>query len=565
MEGKAFLKYLIATHQLTKAQMLTCWTEYSSKKRPISEILIQQGCFTPKSLKQSVLDFQESQKEVHQMIPSDAVLPAFSPEEQEQSIQEISALIQNTKKEIPPHFSEESNAERTPFFSGKDLGFLVTEGSQKGFLQKFLKNKPFCIGRVDSCDFVIKEDRTVSSQHCCFLLQEDNLTLEDKSSNGTRLNGRLIKKEKVLLKNTDIIRIGKTHFQITSFSQIPSNQRMPLFGEHLADIQKQNESLKEMEILGHFGSYHIIEEIGKGSFGTVYKALDQSSEKLVALKVFAGVEIKEIDQQLEEQSDPQFQFFKRSMREAEFLKELKHPFIIELYEVGEIQLEQEKKHFIALEFFQGVDLYYHIKAQGKMPWQKVLKLLKMLAQALDYMHISGIAHRDLKPHNVLYNDISEIAKIIDLGLGKCFLSSKQKTTFFNTKTGTALGTPDFMPIEQWEDAKSANHLVDIYSLGATAYYLFASAFPHGKYNSFKELYHAVKNQKIIPLEKMADSSVPKELIQFIQKMMAFEAKNRHQTCKELLQELQELTNMLFNKTRLASHKEGGKEWKEKPF
>jgi pSer/pThr/pTyr-binding forkhead associated (FHA) protein len=547
MDGKAFLKYLIATHQLTKSQLKECWTESSSKKIPLSKILVQQGYFTPQTLKQSISEFQQSQKAVHQMVPSDAVLPAFSPEEQEESIQEISALLQNNKKQPESlHSSEESSAEITSL-SAKDLGFLVTSGQQKGLLQKFPEKKPFWIGRSDSCDFVIKEDRMISSRHCCFLLKEDKLSLEDTSSNGTQVNGRLLKKEKTFLKNTDILKLGKTNLQITSFNSSSSNQQLPLFKEHLKDIQKQDETLEieSIDIAGQSSSYRLIEEIGKGSFGLVYKALDKTKEKLVALKVFSGLEVEEFERALEEdQSDPKFQFFKRTMREAEFLKELKHPFIIKIYDVGEFQSKQEKKHFIALEFFQGVDLYYHVKAQGKMTWQKVVKILEMLAQALDYMHISGISHRDIKPHNILYNDITEITKIIDLGLGKCFLSEKQKTTFFSTKTGTALGTPDFMPIEQWKDAKSANHLADIYSLGATAYYLLATTYPHGKYNTFRDLYEAVKEKKVIPLETIIDASVPKELIRLIQKMMTFEAKKRYQSCKEILDELQKFSHFL---------------------
>jgi serine/threonine protein kinase len=226
------------------------------------------------------------------------------------------------------------------------------------------------------------------------------------------------------------------------------------------------------------------------------------------------------------------------------LERLKHPFIIQIYEVGTFLTQDKTQNYITLEFFQGMDLHTHIRVLGKMSWQQGFQIAEQLLQALHFMHSLGIIHRDIKPHNILYNEITKIPKIIDLGLGKCFENFEQRSTVFITHSNTALGTPDFMPIEQWYNSREVSFEADIYSLGATLYYLLAGNPPHGNHSTLGELYQAVLHQEIIPLKKLVPSSVPPPFLEWIQQMIAYHPEDRYPTSKKALLSLQDLKQEL---------------------
>ena len=404
-------------------------------------------------------------------------------------------------------------------------GLLVTEGEKKGLYLRIPEEKIFWIGRVPANDFFIENDPMVSGKHGQFLLKGTILYFKDQSRNGTRLNSRKIHQSWAVLKLTDILRIGATHLQVIDVDEntdLIDSQNFDV-NACLQDLEKREEFEGDSTSFHPIGAYYPIAPIGSGAFGVVYKAVHKERKKLVAMKVFTA------------KDEPTLNFMGRFLREAELLKKLNHPHLIRLYDAGQIEQPLPPKNYIAMEYFPGVNLRYHLRAHGKMPWQKVLKILMQLAEALDHMHQQGVIHRDLKPDNILYNDIKGIAKIIDLGFGKCILDEERRTLFI-TQTGSSLGTPYYMAPEQWVEAKYVTESADIYSLGATAYCLLAARPPYTS-QDYLELFRAVSQQKFTPLETLCLPDTPKEFIRIIYTMMASDLKKRYSTSRKLLKEL----------------------------
>ncbi|MEK7483995.1 MAG: FHA domain-containing serine/threonine-protein kinase [Planctomycetota bacterium] len=407
-------------------------------------------------------------------------------------------------------------------------GLLLTEGPKKGVYLRLEEGQPFWLGRAETAHFMLDDIPTVSGMHCYLLWKGFSIDLVDESRNGTRLNGRKIRHERVALKNADIIRLGTMHFQIVDLdrSQKPSEYD---FQTCLEDIEKRRHSQEPPELLEGIGPYLNIEVLGSGAFGVVYKSVHESLKKVVALKV--------------SHENLESQFVKRFIREAQLLKKLQHSSIIQFYDEGIFEIEGEQRIYIALEYFQGINLRDHIRTHGRMPWQKVLKTLFQTLNALEYMHQLGILHRDMKPDNIMYNDVTEVAKIIDLGLGKSVIPEESSVSF-TTQANATLGTPNFMPIEQWENVKEADERSDIYSLGATLYFLLSSELPFGKTKELEALYTAIIQQKLVPLDQLCSSEVPPFLLKIIHRMLALRPKNRYQKIADVIHDLASLVHHL---------------------
>ncbi|MEK7486938.1 MAG: FHA domain-containing serine/threonine-protein kinase [Planctomycetota bacterium] len=403
---------------------------------------------------------------------------------------------------------------------------LATEPSKKGIYIRFQEKEPFWLGRSIKADFMIDGDTTVSNRHCQFLLTGNKLCMKDESRNGTRLNSRNIHNTWTLLKLTDIIRVGSTHFQVVDVDSSSNTSEIEASACQ-EDINQQEKLSGDLHPILNLGPYQNIETIGSGSFGTVYKSFHKNWQMLLALKVFTRGQ------------EPTHNFMGRFLREADLLKRLNNPFLIRLYDAGEIQQEGTTFNYMAMEYFPGVNLTDHLTTHLKISWQKVLKILIQTAEALEHMHSYEVIHRDIKPDNILYNDVKEVAKIIDLGLGKC-ITDEERTTFCITRTGSGLGTPNYMPIEQWKEAKNVNKTADIYSLGATAYYLLSGTPPYSKYNDYLELLQAINENKLIPLSEVCYPETPEELVRLITKMMSHHTKDRHSSAEELLSDLSKI-------------------------
>jgi serine/threonine protein kinase len=201
------------------------------------------------------------------------------------------------------------------------------------------------------------------------------------------------------------------------------------------------------------GKYKIIAEVGRGGFAAVYKAVDTTLSRTVALKVLAPHLLW----------DPTF--VQRFQREAEVAANLDHPNIVTIYEVSQI----EGVYLIAMQFLAGRTLSQILEAEGLLPVSRVQAMIEQIASALDYAHARGFVHRDIKPSNIMVADDGR-ATLTDFGLVQAGEGTKLSTT------GVVFGTPEYMSPEQAEgeklDARS-----DIYSLGVVLYEMLAGRPP----------------------------------------------------------------------------------------
>jgi tetratricopeptide (TPR) repeat protein/predicted Ser/Thr protein kinase len=194
--------------------------------------------------------------------------------------------------------------------------------------------------------------------------------------------------------------------------------------------------------------YQVLEVLGEGGMGVVWKARQDGLDRLVALKRIRSV------------GQPAPETLARFRREAEAVARLRHPNIVQIYDVG----EQDGEPYLALEYIEGGSLAQKLTAGPLLPRHAAV-LVETLARAMDYAHEHGIIHRDLKPANVLLLADGGVPKITDFGLAKRLGEESG-----HTHTGAILGTPSYMAPEQaGGDRAAVGPLVDVYALGAILY------------------------------------------------------------------------------------------------
>jgi formylglycine-generating enzyme required for sulfatase activity/predicted Ser/Thr protein kinase len=254
------------------------------------------------------------------------------------------------------------------------------------------------------------------------------------------------------------------------------------------------------------GKYKIIEEVGRGGFAAVYKAVDTTLDRTVALKVLAPHLLW----------DPTF--VQRFQREAKVAANLDHPNIVTIYEVSQI----EGVYFIAMQFLEGRTLSQLLQAEGAWPVSRVQGVIEQVASALDYAHARGFVHRDIKPSNVIVTEDGQ-ATLTDFGLVKAGEGTKLSTT------GVVFGTPEYMSPEQAEgkvlDARS-----DIYSLGVVLFEMLAGRAPFVADTTPAVLYKHVHEPP--PLDELP-FDLPRGVVAVVEKALAKKREARYQSAGEM--------------------------------
>lgn len=219
-----------------------------------------------------------------------------------------------------------------------------------------------------------------------------------------------------------------------------------------------------------FGKYRLLDKLGEGGMGLVYKAQDTKLGRLVALKVIRADYL----------NHPQA--LKRFDREAKAAAALSHPHIVTLYDADEIA----GTRYLAMEYVAGADLGKALKAEGKLPLAQACGYVRQAALGLAHAHAAGLVHRDIKPANLLLAQApsggggstpSHAAwgqvKVSDLGLARLHVANDSGAT----KDGALIGTIDYMAPEQARDASSVDARADLYSLGCTLFHLLTGRPP----------------------------------------------------------------------------------------
>jgi serine/threonine protein kinase len=203
------------------------------------------------------------------------------------------------------------------------------------------------------------------------------------------------------------------------------------------------------------GGYQILDRIGKGGMGTVYKAQDPTTGRTVAVKVVGG----------EVAADPVLRM--RFAQECQVARKLDHPNAVRVLDFG----LDGTKPYLVMEYIDGESLGRRIERDGRLPEEEAVRLISQAGQALARAHQRRLIHRDVKPDNILVTADGQ-AKLTDLGLVK-----NLEGDFNLTRTQSCLGTPNFMAPEQFEDAKRAEERSDLYSLAATLYMAVTGELP----------------------------------------------------------------------------------------
>ncbi|MEW6027817.1 MAG: serine/threonine-protein kinase, partial [Planctomycetota bacterium] len=265
------------------------------------------------------------------------------------------------------------------------------------------------------------------------------------------------------------------------------------------------------EFIDGFGRYRVLKKLGQGGMGTVYLAVDPVLDRQVALKVtpLEGIEATA-----------------RFMREVRSAAKLKHPNIVQVYEVG----TQGKFHYFTMEYIDGSSLEGFIDGNKLSP-MRIAGIICDIASALHYAHGQGIIHRDIKPGNILIDSQGK-PYLTDFGLAKELAMSGRSLTM----SGTVLGTPDYMSPEQARgesgriDARS-----DIFSLGATLYYCLTGLSPFKDSDLYQVLNRVINKEPVLPTKTIRN--LHRDLETICMKCLEKEPSRRYQTAQELADDL----------------------------
>jgi predicted Ser/Thr protein kinase len=221
----------------------------------------------------------------------------------------------------------------------------------------------------------------------------------------------------------------------------------------------QGPSIGDLQV--GFPQLEILECIGRGGMGIVYKARQLHLDRLVALKILLpGL-----------QDDPGFA--ERFTREARTLAKLTHPNLVAVHDFG----ESEGLYYLLMEYVDGVNLRQAMRASRFTP-EQALSLIPDLCSALQFAHDHGVLHRDIKPENILLDTRGRV-KIADFGIARLVGDETQDITL--TMTGAALGSTAYIAPEQIENPEDVDHRADIYSLGVVFYEMLTGGLPLGRF------------------------------------------------------------------------------------
>lgn len=275
----------------------------------------------------------------------------------------------------------------------------------------------------------------------------------------------------------------------------------------------------DSEYIGRvIGQYKILEKIGEGTVGVVFRAEHVTVKRVAAMKV------------LFEQLTQNKVSVERFLREARAGAMLNHPNLVQIYDAG----EDHGVYYIVMELVTGRSIDDIVREEGPLSVPRVLEIGMQICKALQFAHQKKVLHRDLRPGNVLLSS-DGIAKVIDLGMAK----SLERDDFQGlSTTGSGVVMPNYAAPELIFRQKDVDHRADLYSLGATLYFLLTGEPPY-RANSPREFIEMISMQALLS-PKEVNPDVPDELCQLIEKLMCKEPAERYQTPDEVITDLSHL-------------------------
>jgi serine/threonine protein kinase len=318
---------------------------------------------------------------------------------------------------------------------------------------------------------------------------------------------------------------------LATLPEAASEEMVLTFARQLTDTGKLTPFQLERVLEGKgrdikLGNYEILQRLGAGGMGTVFKARHRRMKRIVAIKVLAGGIAQDA------------KFLLRFQREVETVARLSHPNIVMAFDAD----EAETGPFLVMEFVNGRDLATRVHDRGPLPLGDAVDCILQAARGLAYAHSQGIVHRDIKPANLL-QDVSGVVKVADLGLARLndSLGREAEGTGSITQAGTVVGTVDYMPPEQAEDSTAIDHRADTYSLGCTLYFLLTGKPPYVAQSLMATMLK--HRQAPIPSLVAARSDTPPALDALFQRLLAKQPAERCNTMDEVIRALEALPTL----------------------
>jgi eukaryotic-like serine/threonine-protein kinase len=282
--------------------------------------------------------------------------------------------------------------------------------------------------------------------------------------------------------------------------------------------------------LKRLGKYEIVRKIGSGGMGTVYLAQDKHLNRTVALKVLPK----------DRAENPIL--VRRFQSEARASAMLTHDNIVSVFDAD----EADGYLYIALEYIDGIDLFEWLRKREQLPVKRSIDIIKQVSAALQHAHEKNLVHRDIKPANIMITR-EGLVKLADMGLARSIDESLDTTI---TRDGTTVGTVDYMSPEQAANSKNTDIRSDIYSLGCTWYHMLTGEPPFPKGSMTNKLTAHAKTPPPDPRDY--NENVTEAIVAIIHRMMSKKKVDRYQTPAELLEDLNNSTNLESNSGNLLA-------------
>jgi serine/threonine-protein kinase len=265
------------------------------------------------------------------------------------------------------------------------------------------------------------------------------------------------------------------------------------------------------------GRYQVLDSVGYGAMGAVYKAFDPLIKRTLAIKT--------IRLDIPRQSPQYRSFIDRFYHEARISGTLSHPNIVTLFDIG----EEGGLPYLAMEFVEGETISSIVERGERFPPEKVIALVSQIASAVDYAHSKGVIHRDIKPSNLILYE-GERVKVTDFGIAKLVDAEM-------TQSGTLLGTPSYMSPEQAMGDRLDGRS-DIFSLGVCAFEMLSGEQPFPGTNVTSILYKLVHVDPIEPANLEMNGLVPQKWHEVFSRVLAKKPDDRYQTANDFVQDLE---------------------------
>lgn len=370
----------------------------------------------------------------------------------------------------------------------------VERGPLRGREVELDEGRVYVFGRDPKCVLSFP-DQLTSRQHFTVRASKGRYYLRDlNSSNGTYVNGEPVRKTA----------------ELTLGDQIEA-------GETLLSLLADDERRTEGGLVGRvIAGYEILERVGRGGMGTVYRARQLSLDRTVAFKVLSPSLAWDEE------------FIERFTDEARASARLMHSNIVRALDVG----KEDGIHYFVMEYMAGGSVEDELEREGRMAPDRAVPLLVEVARGLAYAEEQGVVHRDIKPENLMFDE-EDTVKIVDLGIA----GQVRGRRGFEQREGV-FGSPHYIAPEQ-AAGERIDHRADIYGLGATAYRMLSGRTLFTG-TSQAEIMAKHVNEEPAPLWEVAPW-VPRRLCKVVMKMIAKDPDERFQSAREVIAALEELS------------------------